>query len=103
MIEKEERRHHRRVPYLNSLSFKLCGRSLPEKFLKQADILDISSGGLRIRMVSLETNFEIDSLIFLNIPLPRMPITIPALGKIKWIVLDDHKTRQAGIQFIISD
>lgn len=105
MIKGQERREHTRCVYANSLTFKLCGSalSLPERFLKNADILDISSGGMKIRTISLETNFDIDSILFLNIPMPRMPVTIPTLGKIKWIMLENLKTRQMGIQFISSE
>lgn len=104
MIKSQERREHKRILYANSLTFKLCGSnlSLPERFLKNADIMDISSGGVKIRTISLETNFDIDSVVFLNIPLPKMPITIPTLGKVKWIILENLKTRQVGIQFIAS-
>lgn len=105
MIEKQEKREYKRISYANSLTFKLCGNtsSLPEKFLKNADILDISNGRVKIRTISIETNFEIGSIVFLNIPMPRMPITIPTLGKVKWIKLENLKTRQVGIQFVISE
>ncbi len=102
MFQDDERRQYNRIPYINSLTFKLSGSTLtlPEKFLKNADILDISNGGVKIRTMSMETNFEIGSIVFINIPLPKMPVMIPTLGKVKWIKLDNLKTRQVGIEFI---
>lgn len=102
MMHDDERREHKRIPYINSLTFKLSGStlSLPQRFLKNADILDISNGGVKIRTMSMETNFEIGSIVFLNIPLPKMPVVVPTIGKVKWIKLDNLKTRQAGIEFI---
>ncbi len=102
MIEADERRQHKRIPYINTLTYKIVGTftPLPEKFLRNADIIDISSGGIRIRTLSVETNFELNSLIFLNIPMPNMPVTIPAMGKVKWIKLEKFNTRQIGIEFI---
>ncbi len=105
MLEKQEKRRHVRVPYYHSLQYGMHSLtfSLPQKFLRNADILDISSGGVRIRTISLETNFEIGSILFLNIPIPRMPIIIPTLGKVRWIKLDNNKTRQIGIEFTMSN
>ncbi|MCX7913617.1 MAG: PilZ domain-containing protein [Thermodesulfovibrionales bacterium] len=102
-MSKEERRKHVRVPYYHTLQYKPQGiTNLPEKFLRNADILDISSGGIRIRTISLETNFEVGSILFLNLPMPKMPVTIPTLGKVKWIKLEGVKTRHVGIEFILS-
>lgn len=102
MIEADEKRKNKRIPYINTLTYKISGKltPLPDKFLRNADIIDISSGGIRIRTLSIETNFEIGSILFLNIPMPKMPVIIPTLGKVKWIKLDNLKTRQVGIEFI---
>ena len=104
MIEKKERREHMRLLYSNTLSYKLWGNNLTvsEQFFRDADILDISTGGVKIRAKALGSNFEVGSVLFFNIPLPKMPVILPVFGKVKWIMPEKQKSCQIGIQFMSS-
>lgn len=103
MIEGQERRNSVRVPYLNSLSFKLYDLVTkgPKANFRQADIIDICSNGVRIKIRSSDTVFEIGSTLCLKIPFPRMPVSVTLFGKVKWLKIVDLNTRQAGIEFLV--
>lgn len=102
MVISEEKRKSERIKYYQTLSYRLFGKNLPlpERFLRTADILDISSGGIRIRTLSIETNFDIGSILLLNVPLPKMPVTLSLLGKVRWMKLESPTTRQVGLEFL---
>ncbi len=94
MVISEEKRKSERIKYYHTLSYRLFLEKnfpLPERFLRTAGILDISSGGIRIRTLGTESNFDIGSILLLNVPPPNMPVTLSLLGKVRLIKLESHR------------
>ncbi len=102
MIQEQERRDNQRVKYFNTLYFKawnLISRGRKDHF-RQADIVDICSGGVKIRAYSYDTVFDIGSTLCMKIPFPNMPILVTLFGKVVWLKSVKLNIREAGIQFI---
>jgi hypothetical protein len=91
-LRKEARQAHRgEVLYLLSLS----EFGFPLTQSGSGDIMDISSGGMRLR-----TSYPLENGQILRFPTP--PEDIPAFGQVRWVGRDDHGFL-AGIRFPKND
>lgn len=98
-----EKRIHDRFPYEGYANYMRMGdiSNLPDTSYSMADILDISSGGLRLRHNQLMLNEGM--LLITKVPLPGMSAAIPVLGRVQWVSEESERTYQAGIKFLIGN
>lgn len=89
-----ERRRHRRVKAVIPVEY----RKISDSFFKSTQTLDISGGGLKIRVDdSIEAGDELEVLIYL----PESDV-ISALGRVVRIE-ERGNEREAGLEFMIID
>lgn len=98
-----EKRINDRFPYEGYISYMRMGdiSNLPDTSYSMAEVLDISSGGLRLRHNQSMLNEGM--LLITKVPLPGVPAMIPVLGRVQWVIEENERTYQAGIKFLIGN
>lgn len=66
-----------------------------------AEILDISSGGVKLRLPLTEIHEEI--LMIAKVPLPNISASLPVLAKVQWVKNESECTCIAGIKFMLGN
>lgn len=98
-----ERRFFERYPYKGTLSYMRMGdaTSLPDTSYSNAEILNISSGGLGLKVN--QPNLNEGTLLIVKIQLPDISATIPVIARVQWISEMGENNHQAGIKFILGN
>jgi hypothetical protein len=98
---QDEKRTSERFSYSKTVTYKALGiaGSPPEKVPVQVKSVNVSSGGMRIRMNKrLLTE---GSIIQMNLPVPQLNISIPVLTEVKWIKEKKLNLYYIGLQFLL--
>lgn len=100
-----ERRINDRFYYEGNASYMRMGdtASLPDTSYSTAEILDISSGGVRLKLNNNPTLNE-GTLLIAKIPLHGITTTMPVLARVQWVSEEKEKAAyQAGIKFLMGN
>lgn len=99
-----EKRIYNRFPYEGSMRYMRMGdmSNLPDTSYSTADVLDISSGGVRLRLNQIGLNEG--TLLITKVPLRGMSVTMPVLARVQWVSEENETTTyQAGIKFLLEN
>ncbi len=98
----QDRRRHRRYPVNLTLRAKqLLALGLPGRRIRDfhAEVLDISSGGLRI---FTRRQLEVFSPLRGEVVFKEVPVPIPVVLQVRWSQkIPRRRGYQAGLQFIV--
>lgn len=102
----EEKRMSVRIPYASPTSYRAMGSLVcpPSAVDVQGEILDISDGGLRIRVDGQA--IEPGTILCIRVPVnakskSKTSITFPVLAEVRWVRKAALKDRQVGVRFIV--
>ncbi len=98
-----EKRMQPRFLYKSYASYMKMGDvcNLPDLCYSMAEILDISGGGLRLRLPQPLVNEE--TLMITKIPLSGISATLPVFVKVQWVKAESENTCIAGLQFVLGN
>ncbi len=101
--KNHEKRIHNRYLFDGTLSYMRMGdmHKLPDTDYSVAEIADISSGGLRLKLNQPMLNEG--SLLITKFPVSGTSATIPVIARVQWINKESENSFQAGIKFIIEN
>jgi len=97
---REEKRRDKRIKNENKLIFEIisCDSSLKNKKIFYTLTKDMSLGGVNIRT---DTFLPVDTLVKIDLPLPKMHKIISVRGKVRWIKsLYEDEVFEAGLEFV---
>jgi hypothetical protein len=96
-----EKRVSVRFPYTRPVSYMAMGKSgrPPDKAAVHGKIVDLSSGGMRIR--TERQTIEEGAVLQVWFPLSEPPVTIPVLAQVIWVREDMPVNYQVGLRFMI--
>jgi len=103
LAKTQEKRLYERFPLTSYASYMRMGDSanLPDMSYSMAEILDISNGGLRMRLPQLMI-IE-GTLLITRVPLPGVSATIPVIARVQWVMEESERTCQAGLKFLLGN
>ncbi|MDH4220988.1 MAG: PilZ domain-containing protein, partial [Candidatus Aminicenantes bacterium] len=96
----EEKRREKRIKKENKLIFEVFStdRNLENKKIHYTLTKDISLGGVNIRT---DTFLPVDTLVKIDLPLPKMHKIISVRGKVRWVKsLYDDEVFEVGLEFV---
>lgn len=98
-----ERRFNERFHYEGKASYMRMGdaSNLPDTSYSTAEIVDISSGGSRLRLNQLM--LKEGTLLITKVSLPGISATMPVIAKVQWVREESEKNYQAGIKFVLGN
>ncbi len=96
-----EKRVSVRYPYTRPVSYMAMGKSgrPPDKVAVHGEIVDLSNGGMRIRME--RQALEEGAVLQVWFPISEPPVTIPVLAQVRWVREEIHGNYQVGLRFMI--
>ncbi|NCO67175.1 MAG: PilZ domain-containing protein [Nitrospirae bacterium] len=99
--QTEEKRVSIRYPYTRPVSYMALGESgrPPDKVAVHGEILNLSSGGMRIR--TERQALEEGTVLQVWFPLSEPPVTIPVLAQVRWVREEMPGEYQVGLRFMI--
>jgi len=99
--QTEEKRESVRYPYTRPVSYMALGESgrPPDKVAVHGEILNLSSGGMRIR--TERQALEEGTVLQVWFPLSEPPVTIPVLAQVRWVREEMPGEYQVGLRFMI--
>jgi c-di-GMP-binding flagellar brake protein YcgR len=95
-----EKRREKRIKKENKLIFEVFStdRNLENKKIHYTLTKDISLGGVNIRT---DTFLPVDTLVKIDLPLPKMHKIISVRGKVRWVKsLYDDEVFEVGLEFV---
>ena len=98
----EENRKDGRIPYIHPLSYKVIGQFLhiSSEVAFQGTILNISGGGVRIRINTQPCQQEM--MIRAWIPLPQRSFTVPVIAVMRWVKDENNEeVYDIGFEFVL--
>ncbi len=100
-----EKRINERFHYEGNASYMRMGdtSSLPDTSYSMAEIIDISSGGVRLR---LKNNLMLNegTLLIAKVPIHGIAATMPTIARVQWVSEEKEKVAyQAGIKFLMGN
>ncbi len=99
-VGMEEKRRDKRIKNESKLIFEIisCDRDLKNKKIFYTLTKDISLGGVNIRT---DTFLPVDTLLKIDLPLPKMHKIISVRGKVRWIKsLYEDEVFEVGLEFV---
>jgi c-di-GMP-binding flagellar brake protein YcgR len=99
-MDREEKRRDKRIKNENKLIFEIisCDSSLKNKKIFYTLTKDMSLGGVNIRT---DTFLPVDTLVKIDLPLPKMHKMISVRGKVRWIKsLYEDEVFEVGLEFV---
>lgn len=99
-VGMEEKRREKRIKKENKLIFEVIStdRNLENKKIHYTLTKDISLGGVNIRT---DTFLPVETLVKIDLPLPKMHKIISVRGKVRWIKsLYDDEVFEVGLEFV---
>ncbi len=99
-LGREEKRREKRVKKENKLIFEVIStdKDIENKKIYFTLTKDISLGGVNIRT---DTFLPVDTLIKVDLPLPKMHKIISVRGKVRWIKsLYEDEVFEVGLEFV---
>lgn len=99
--KKKERRGDSRFPYLRPFSYVAMWDPSrpPSHATARGEILDLSNGGMKIR-IKRQTHLTEGVVVIARIPLRNIKAAVPTLAIVKWTKALDAGL-QAGLRFIM--
>lgn len=99
--QAEKKRESVRFPYTRSVSYMALGESgrLPNKVVVHGEILNLSSGGMRIQ--TKRRALEEGAVLQVWFPISEPPVTIPVLAQVRWVREEIPGNYQVGLRFMI--
>ncbi len=99
--QAEEKRVSVRFPYTRPVSYMALGESgrLPNKVVVHGEILNLSSGGMRIQ--TKRQSLEEGAVLQVWFPISEPPVTIPVLAQVRWVREEIPGNYQVGLRFMI--
>jgi len=87
--------HNRAIPYVDMGD---VGR-YPEEISGNIELIDLSEGGIRLRVEGL---FPIEgAIVQIRIPINGELVTLPVFAQIKWAKKFQSKRYHVGLQFLV--
>jgi c-di-GMP-binding flagellar brake protein YcgR len=99
-IDLEEKRREKRIKKESKLTFEVISddRDLKNKKIYYTFTKDISLNGINIRT---DTFLPADTLIRIDLPLPKMHKTISVRGRVRWVKnLYEDEVFEIGLEFV---
>ena len=101
-MPEEKTRQYERFPYLSRINFITLGdlQYPPNDIFKEAETLDISNGGMKIRLKS--RLLKEGAMIQVRIPVSEFDVTVPVLTEVRWVREDIQDNYQVGgLRFLV--
>jgi len=97
----EKKRVSDRFPYTRPVSYMAMGSRVypPDKVAVHGEIVDLSSGGMRIR--TKRQALEEGAVLQVWFPISEPPVTVPVLAQVRWVKEEIPGNYQVGLRFVI--
>jgi hypothetical protein len=99
--QAEKKRVSVRFPYTRPVSYMAMGDYVypPDKVAVHGEIVDLSSGGMRIR--TERQAIEEGTVLQVWFPVSEPPVTVPILTQVRWVREEMPGNYQVGLRFMM--
>jgi hypothetical protein len=97
----EEKRSFQRFPYGCPMNFMAMGQtvSLPDTDYASGEIINISDGGMKIKVEGRA--FEGGRVLLVRVPIKGIKSSVPTLAKVQWAISEETGVYEAGLKFVV--
>ena len=96
----EEDRLHVRFPFSALISCSVLGDDFqPPREVTQAEIIDLSDHGVRIRL--RDWTVKVGFMVVLRMPVLETQTTVPTLAQVRWVKEGVPGVSHAGLSFML--
>jgi hypothetical protein len=101
-MKVREKRASMRFTQKKAITYMRVGGISPhQEYVPQnIELIDVSNGGARLHVEGLSPTEE-EAIVLLGIPIDGIEVSIPVLGRIKWVRRMEPMLYDAGLQFLV--
>jgi hypothetical protein len=101
-MQVREKRASTRFTHKTAIAYMHLGGIAPHPadVLRNIELVDVSNGGARLHVEGFFVT-EKEAIVLLGMPINGIEVSIPVLGRIKWVRRMEPMLYDAGLQFLV--